>query len=101
VVSVEDNGNAIDWCYAPDVVGCCNGSSNAGLLVLVYMALVCVRKKLSEHVLTVDTLSGEEGGLKDLTVSLKNFGFQVKHTPPWEVWRMLSNYQYTSISLVW
>jgi hypothetical protein len=77
VVGVEDNGDAVDWCYAPDVVGCCNRSSNAGLLVLVYMALVCVRKKLSEHVLTVDTLSGEEGGLKDLTVSLKTFGFQV------------------------
>jgi hypothetical protein len=77
VVGVEDNGDAVDWCYAPDVVGCCNGSSNAGLLVLVYMALVCVRKELSEHVLTVDTLSGEEGGLKDLFVSLNKFGFQV------------------------
>jgi hypothetical protein len=77
VVGVEDNGDAVDWCYAPDVVGCCNGSSNAGLLVLVCMVLMNVPKTIFEHVLTVDTLSGEESGLKDPTVSLRNSGFQV------------------------
>jgi hypothetical protein len=77
VVGVEDNRDTIDGCYAPDVVGCCNGSSNAGFLVLVYMVLVGILERLLRHTrLTVDTLSGEEGGLKS-PCQLENFSFEL------------------------